>query len=233
KLEKEKKMEKRVKSMKKTETEALDKNEMKKEVEEEEKAEKAKTLEETEEKGNLEEKRNLDPMEPEKEEKEENAGSEEPKEDKSKTQKEEIPLFSMRRRLTKSRKNKILTGVCGGIGEYFDIDPTLVRLAFVLLAFFNGMGIVIYIILAVIMPEENFVEMGKEGVEGERESFGKTKTEEKSDRMRLLGAIFLITGIFLFLDKFRVFEHFWWVDRFFWPAVFTAAGIWLLLRNRE
>ncbi|MCQ1534109.1 PspC domain-containing protein [Methanosarcina sp. KYL-1] len=68
----------------------------------------------------------------------------------------------MKRRLTKSKSNKILFGVCGGLGEYFGIDPTLVRLAFVLLALLNGIGIVIYIILAVIMPSESGIEMSKE-----------------------------------------------------------------------
>ncbi|HII00658.1 TPA: PspC domain-containing protein [Methanosarcinaceae archaeon] len=68
----------------------------------------------------------------------------------------------MKRTLAKSKSNKMIFGVCGGIGEYFGIDPTLIRLAFVLLAFLNGIGIVIYIILVVIMPSESGVEMGKE-----------------------------------------------------------------------
>ncbi len=70
--------------------------------------------------------------------------------------------YTMKRTLTKSKSNKMIFGVCGGIGEYFGIDPTLIRLAFVLLAFLNGIGIVIYIILAVIMPSESAVEMGQE-----------------------------------------------------------------------
>ncbi|WP_255333644.1 PspC domain-containing protein [Methanosarcina sp. KYL-1] len=76
--------------------------------------------------------------------------------------KEERTTYTMKRRLTKSKSNKILFGVCGGLGEYFGIDPTLVRLAFVLLALLNGIGIVIYIILAVIMPSESGIEMSKE-----------------------------------------------------------------------
>ncbi len=75
---------------------------------------------------------------------------------------EERASYTMKRRLTKSKSNKMIFGVCGGLGEYFGIDPTLVRLAFVLLAFLNGIGIVIYIILAVIMPSESGIEMSKE-----------------------------------------------------------------------
>ena len=75
---------------------------------------------------------------------------------------EERTTYTMKRRLTKSKSNKLIFGVCGGLGEYFGIDPTLIRLAFVLLAFLNGIGIVIYIILAVIMPSESGIEMNKE-----------------------------------------------------------------------
>ena len=61
----------------------------------------------------------------------------------------------MEKRLTKSKSNRMLFGVCGGLGEYFGVDPTLVRLVFVLLALVDGIGIVLYIILAIIMPRED------------------------------------------------------------------------------
>ncbi|HII92027.1 MAG TPA: PspC domain-containing protein [Methanosarcina sp.] len=57
----------------------------------------------------------------------------------------------MKKRLTKSKKERMLFGVCGGLGEYFGIDPTFIRLAFAALAL-QGIGIVLYIILAIIMP---------------------------------------------------------------------------------
>ena len=56
------------------------------------------------------------------------------------------------KRLYKSSVNYMLCGVCGGIAEYFDIDPTLVRLAWVLLTCFGGAGIWAYIIAAIIIP---------------------------------------------------------------------------------
>lgn len=57
------------------------------------------------------------------------------------------------RRLFKSNSNRVLCGVCGGIGEYFNIDPTIIRLIWVLLGC-TGTGIVAYIIAAIIMPEQ-------------------------------------------------------------------------------
>ena len=59
----------------------------------------------------------------------------------------------MKKTLYKSQINRKLCGVCGGIGEYFDIDPTLVRLLWVLFALFVGCGLIAYIIAAIIMPQ--------------------------------------------------------------------------------
>lgn len=59
------------------------------------------------------------------------------------------------RTLTKG-SNKMVEGVCGGIAEYFGWDPTLVRLAWVVVSCFAGAGIVAYIIAAIIMPEKEY-----------------------------------------------------------------------------
>ena len=57
------------------------------------------------------------------------------------------------KKLYRSRENAMLAGVCGGIGEYFDIDPTIVRLAWVILGFCGGVVLWAYIIAAVIIPQ--------------------------------------------------------------------------------
>ena len=60
---------------------------------------------------------------------------------------------TMEKKLYKSRNNKMVAGVCGGIGEYFNIDPTLVRLGFVALSFLAGGGLLVYILAAIIIPQ--------------------------------------------------------------------------------
>jgi len=52
-----------------------------------------------------------------------------------------------------SRKEGKILGVCAGLGEHFDIDATVVRIAFVIFTFFGGSGILLYLILALIMPK--------------------------------------------------------------------------------
>ena len=57
-------------------------------------------------------------------------------------------------KLTKSTYDKKIAGVCGGLAQYFDIDPTLVRVGYAIFTFFSfGTGLILYIILAVIMPD--------------------------------------------------------------------------------
>jgi phage shock protein PspC (stress-responsive transcriptional regulator) len=58
------------------------------------------------------------------------------------------------RKLYRSRNERMIAGVCGGLGEYFNIDPTLIRLLFVFLALAGGPGLVAYIVLLVVVPEE-------------------------------------------------------------------------------
>lgn len=59
------------------------------------------------------------------------------------------------KRLVRSRGNKMLAGVCGGLAEYLGVDPVIVRLAAVLLTLWNGVGLLIYLVLALLMPQES------------------------------------------------------------------------------
>lgn len=60
----------------------------------------------------------------------------------------------MNRRLYKSEDNRILCGVCGGLGEFLGIDPTIIRLIWALLCVLAGTGILIYIIAAIVIPRQ-------------------------------------------------------------------------------
>ena len=66
----------------------------------------------------------------------------------------------MPKRLYRSEHNKRIAGVCGGIAEYLNIDPTVIRLAWILLLFCAGGGVFAYIIAALVMPTESEVMAG-------------------------------------------------------------------------
>ena len=60
----------------------------------------------------------------------------------------------MQKQLYRSKKNRMILGVCGGVAEYFNIDPAIVRLGWVIISFTYGLGILAYIVAIIIVPEE-------------------------------------------------------------------------------
>ena len=66
------------------------------------------------------------------------------------------------KRLYKTDKNSMVSGVCQGIAEYFDMDPSIVRLIFALSLLFAGTGLLVYIILALILPDKSEVVVRKQ-----------------------------------------------------------------------
>ncbi len=62
--------------------------------------------------------------------------------------------IKLNKRLYRSRKDRQMAGVCGGVADYLGIDPTLVRLLWVILSIAGGPGLLLYIILAAVVPEE-------------------------------------------------------------------------------
>lgn len=61
----------------------------------------------------------------------------------------------MKNRLFRSRKERVISGVCGGLAEYFDIDPIIIRILFVILGLATGIGILVYIVMWIAVPEES------------------------------------------------------------------------------
>jgi phage shock protein C len=59
----------------------------------------------------------------------------------------------MEKRLYRSKNNRMIAGVCGGIAEYFDLDPSIVRIAAIVLTFAGFSGLLAYLICAIIIPE--------------------------------------------------------------------------------
>jgi phage shock protein PspC (stress-responsive transcriptional regulator) len=64
----------------------------------------------------------------------------------------------MKKKLYKIKEQRMICGVCAGIAEYFDVDPSLVRIGWLLLSFAAGTGLLAYIIAAIILPEKSEVE---------------------------------------------------------------------------
>lgn len=159
----------------------------------------------------------------------------------------------MERRLYRSRSDRMVWGVCGGLAKYFDMDPTIVRIIAVLLIFANGLGILAYIIMAIVVPLEGSKvtapkEAIKENVEEIKETAGELGREIRSTlvgeegeseevakvchrRRNVLGIILIVVGILFLLGSFSLF---WWFDwGNLWPLILVAIGVLIILSARR
>ncbi len=125
----------------------------------------------------------------------------------------------------------MLAGVAGGLAEYFEVDPVLVRLAFVLLFFFNGVGLLLYIVAIFIIPRddsgyraapETTASSGQ--TEGESLNQNSEESEKKSKSRMIFGAILMVVGALLLLND--VFPSIDFGDIF--PLVLLGLGSWLI-----
>lgn len=119
------------------------------------------------------------------------------------------------KRFYRSRSDHMLGGVAGGLAQYFNLDPTLVRLAFVLLAF-AGFGVLAYLILWVVVPVRP---------EGESEP-AITGTLDTSRGREVAGYVLLALGALLLAANLGWLDVFW--GRLVWPLLLVALGIALL-----
>lgn len=87
------------------------------------------------------------------------------------------------RRITRSQSERVLGGVAGGFGTYFGVDPLIVRIVFAVLALFNGLGVILYVALWLIVPNEGSVSSGRSNVH-EAVAEMQTAAEQVIDRVR-------------------------------------------------
>ncbi|HEX9658296.1 MAG TPA: PspC domain-containing protein [Bacteroidota bacterium] len=103
------------------------------------------------------------------------------------------------RRLYKSKSEKMIDGVCGGVALYFGLDPTLVRIVWVLLIFMGGVGIVLYLAGMILMPTE------PAGAPSQ-----KTSVSENSAK-KVFGGLLIVVGALWILHNLGIhFWGFWW-----------------------
>ena len=87
-------------------------------------------------------------------------------------------------RIRRSRNERMIAGVAGGLATYFNIDPLLVRLGFALLAFFNGFGILLYLILWLLLPNEDSAAIDSRAQVRESVDEMRTAAESAAQRVR-------------------------------------------------
>ncbi len=159
---------------------------------------------------------------------------------------EVVKYETMREKLYRSGKDNIITGVCGGLGDYFGIDSILIRLGFVLLTVWGGSGVVLYIVMSILIPKEKggSVTMDKENkVEELVEDVGgrvKDLVEEIRESPKNTGGGKIIMGILLIIwGGVELIKKMGWleVDVWelvwrWWPAGIMLAGLSIIFGKR-
>jgi phage shock protein C len=144
------------------------------------------------------------------------------------------------RRLYRSRTDKVIFGVCGGLAKYFAIDPAIVRISFVALGFASGVGFIGYLIFAIAVKrdpneidrktKENVASLAKETSESARDFVAEVKGVKRDDRMNMLGIVLVFLGAMLLVDK--LVPWMFWKEKFILPALLIIFGAFLVWRSK-
>ncbi len=128
------------------------------------------------------------------------------------------------RHLRRSRDDRVLAGVCGGVADYFGIDAVLVRIATLVLVFAGGAGILLYAIGWIAMPQ------APETATADQPRTVAAEPGERTTGALAIGAIFVLLGAFFLLDEV-------WSDflawQYVWPIALIAVGIAVIVRERR
>lgn len=151
--------------------------------------------------------------------------------------------------LYRSETNRVIAGVSGGLGEYFNVDATIIRVLFILMTVFGGSGLIIYLVLWLIIPSKSgspkdskdAIRSNLEDMKTTTQTFahniskpskdGKDKQSLRSDDLnsRFWWALFIIiAGFFFLLNNYGLLE----IDlEKLWPVVLIIFGLAIILRK--
>jgi phage shock protein C len=113
----------------------------------------------------------------------------------------------------RSRGERVIAGVCGGIGRYLGVDPVLLRIAFIILALANGLGLIAYVVAWVAIPEEQ-----------PGQPLGPAAEPRRETGRLVLGGSLVVLGLVLLLDRLAPS-----LDELFWPVAVVAVGVAVIL----
>ena len=124
------------------------------------------------------------------------------------------------KKLERSRKSNVIGGVCGGLGEYFNIDPIIFRIAFIVLALAKGIGIIGYVICWIAIPRR---------AEGE---IADTRPPKSEYVKYIPGILLIVIGAAFLVD-----DLFYWISfSNLWPLILIVGGavlIYASMRKKE
>jgi phage shock protein C len=140
----------------------------------------------------------------------------------------------MAKKLYRSRTEKMIAGVCGGLAEYFEIDPTLVRLVAVALTLAGGSGILAYLIFWFVVPQRplNLAAIDRQtqtSTSGAIAESEEGESNEAHSAALFVGVILTVLGFLFLVGNFISFA--WLSFSRLWPLVLIGIGIVIILKG--
>jgi phage shock protein C len=137
------------------------------------------------------------------------------------------------KRLFRSRENAMIGGVCAGIADYFNTDPSLIRLATVLLFFAGGVGVLGYIVAWIIIPHKplnvSSAEAAMPAEPSEEKANPKEATEEVNRPRFILGIVLVLLGCLFLMGSLSLWH---WFSFFrLWPIILIVIGIMIITKG--
>ena len=136
------------------------------------------------------------------------------------------------KQLTRSATDRKIAGICGGLGEYFNVDPVIFRIAFLFALCMGGTGFILYIVMLLVVPEKQTSAQhnSKPNDEIIIEDISDEKKNGIKDAMMLaIGTMLILFGVFFFIIRALPF-HF---HTFFFPTLLVIGGILLLVFSKK
>ena len=121
----------------------------------------------------------------------------------------------------RSQKDSIIAGVCGGLGQYFNVDSTLVRLFFVFLSFYHLLGVWVYLVLVIITPRLS---------EDEEDLQPPIPFLENPQAIKIAGGGLILLGVLSFISSLPYSWLAWFRLERYWPVLLIIVGILMLTR---
>jgi phage shock protein C len=141
----------------------------------------------------------------------------------------------MSKKLTRNLNDKMVAGVAAGLADYFQLEVTWVRIAFVLATFFGGGGLWIYIILWIAVPENSFSGIYEPPVNNDSvfSNLNKRKRSKEKINGSLIGGLIMIAlGSYFLLDEFNIIPDWFNVGKL-WPLIFVFIGLSILFKGAK
>jgi len=136
--------------------------------------------------------------------------------------------MSENKKLERSRKNRVIAGVCAGLADYFNIDIALVRALFIVAAICASFGFWMYVILWVVVPEEIVPEIDNAGIDDTIDISPKKERKPVSGAM-IGGLILILIGFIFLVENFTSIRWLWKL----WPVILIITGVGLLVNNQK